>query len=284
MSCYPRWTDDQLVALADLVAAATPFAEIVARTGRSEAAIRLRISRYVACPVDGNVPKWGRRTWGLQGGIYWTRERTVAGLQDFARRNRGQLPTSDHTYNDLKVGHMEWPTSLSVLTYFGSMARAWIAAGINKKRFTMGYAEWSAEDDEWLLEHAGEQTLKIIGAHLGRSWSACKRRLYDLKAGRARDVPGYLSAMQVAKEYNAPLSRVQRMIATGELPAFKVQGGHYWRVNPIDITRELERKLRAPKKGPYKNSGPPDVGDYYRRHGIRRLLVGGVVTRVTVTS
>lgn len=284
--CPPHlnaWTDEDRVLLADLHAAGISPADIASRLRRSENAVRLKICRSVACPVDGNVPGWGKRPWGsAKGKPYWTRERTLAGLQDFAQKHRGLLPTSDHTYNSLKKGHMEWPTSQSILAYFGSMARAWEAAGISRRRFNMGYAEWSDEENDYLLEHAGEETLKIIGAHLGRSWSACKRRLYDLKAGRARDVPGYLSAMQVAREYHCPLSRVHTLIATGELPAFKVKGGHYWRVNPIDIKGDLERKLRAPKRRSYKTS-PPDVGDYYQRYNIRRLMVGGVVTRVTVT-
>lgn len=253
--------------LADLIVAGETNAAIGAQLGRTEVAIELR-RRRILCPIDGNKPAWGKRPYGDK--TYWTRERTIAGLQDFARKHRGQLPNSDHEYSLIKRGHMEWPTAVKALEYFGSMAGGWEAAGVSRKRYTRGWNEWSDEDDEYLLEHAGEQTLKIIGAYLGRSWSACKRRLYNLGAGRARDVPGWLSAMQVAKEYGCPVHRVQDLIQAGTLPAFKVKGGHYWRINPIDCDH-IRHLLKAPKKT--HKTFEPDIGDYRQRYGIRRLTV-----------
>lgn len=274
------WTDDDMAQLADLVAIGAPRVEIAELLDRSLAAIDIR-ARRILCPIDGNKPRWGAAPYGQK--LYWTQVRTLAGLQDFAQKHRGALPTSDHDYNSLKVGHMEWPTAQKVLEYFGSsMASAWEAAGVSRKRFNRGWVEWSDEDDQYLLEHAGEETLKLVGAHLGRTAPACKRRLYDLKAGRARDVPGWLSAAQVAKEYAAPLSRVIRLIQAGTLPAFKVKGGHYWRVNPIDADH-IKQLLEAPKKHSYQAS-PPDVGDYYRRYGLRRTMRDGRIVRVQVAS
>ena len=274
------WTDDEMAALADMIVGGLAASAIAVRLGRSESAIENR-RRRILCPVDGNKPGWQKRPYGSgPGKTFWSQERVVEGLQDFAARNRGQLPTSDHVYNELKKGHGDWPTAQKVLEYFGSMANAWAAAGISKKRFNRGWNEWTPEEEEYLLEHAGNKTLRLIGAHLGRSWAACKRRLYELGAGRARDVSGYLSAMQVAKEYNAPLSRVKKLIATGELPARKVQGGHYWRIDFEDITPEIQALLTK-TKGTHKST-PPDLGDYERRYGLRRLRVNGLQVRVEV--
>lgn len=269
------WTDEEMVLLADLVVAGEPNAAIAERIGRTETAVELR-RRRILCPVDGSQPGWGKRPYGQR--LYWTRERTIEGLRAFARSNRGRLPTADAAYNVIKKGHTEWPTGQKVLEYFRSMANAWAAAGVSKSRYNRGWNEWSEDDDAYLLEHAGEETLKLIAAHLGRTWPACKRRLYDLKAGRARDVPGWMSAMQVAKEYNCPLARVIRLIETGKLPAFKVKGGHYWRINPIDA-EHIRELLRAPKTHSYKNS-PPDIGNYEKRYGLRRVQVNGITVRV----
>lgn len=274
---YRAWTDEEWIVLADLLAAGAPKEDIAERLDRSVEAIAIR-SKRIICPIDGGKPAWGKRPYGAK--LYWTKERTLAGLQDFARRNRGPLPTSDHIYSDIKKGHAEWPTAGTVLHYFGSMARAWAAAGVSRQRYHLSWTAWTEEEDEYLLEHAGEETLKVIAAHLGRTWSACKRRLYDLRAGRARDVPGWLSAAQVAKEYGAPLSRVIHLIESGTLPAFKVRGGHYWRVNPIDADH-IRDLLSAPKKRSYKGI-PPDIGDYERRYGLRRQRIDGRVVRVPV--
>lgn len=271
------WSADEMALLADLVVVGETNAAIAERIGRSETAIELR-RRRILCPVDGNKPGWQKCPYGA-GKTYWTQERTVEGLQLFAAKNRGALPTSDHDYSVAKKGHNEWPTAQKVLEYFGSMANAWEAAGVSRKRYNRGWNAWSEEDDAYLLEHAGEETLKLIAAHLGRTWPACKRRLYDLKAGRARDVPGWMSAMQVAKEYNCPLARVHKLIDTGKLPAFKVKGGHYWRINPIDA-EHIRDLLKAPKHN-YKST-PPDIGNYEKRYGIRRVVRNGLTVRVEV--
>jgi hypothetical protein len=264
MSFRP-WPDEKLAAFADACAGGLPDADLGARFGISKNAAAIR-RRRVLCPIDGNTPRFGACPYGPKG-AWWSRERIIASLQDFARRNRGPLPTSDHVYSQAKKGHMEWPRASLVLREFGSMADAWAAIGAAKHRYNRGWVAWTDEDDDYLLSHAGEQTLKVIAKHIGRSWGACKRRLYDLEAGRARDVTGWLSAMQVAKEYNCPLSRVTRLIASGQLPAHRVVGGHYWRIDPMDAER-LAPVLRAPKRT-YKK-GPPEMGDYDRRHGYRR--------------
>jgi hypothetical protein len=159
------------------------------------------------------------------------------------------------------------------------MADAWDAIGAPRSRVSRLYAPWSQEDDDFLLDSAGTYTLKLIARRLGRSWPACKRRLYDLKAGRARDVSGFMSAMQVAKEYGCPLHRVSDLIARGELPAKKVLGGHYWRIDPADA-EAIAGKLKAPKRTYRKR--PADFGDYERRYGLRRVSINGRIVRVAV--
>lgn len=238
-------------------------AELGAEFGRTVHAIACRRRKL---GLVGDVDRWGRPLTGEKY-RWWTKERVIEALADYAARNRGPLPTSDHVYGKVKKGHNEWPPQARVLEYFGSMADAWAAVPGTKGRFTRGWVAWTQGDDDYLLEHAGNVTLKRIAKALGRSWPACKRRLYDLQAGRARDVSGYMSALQVAKEYQCPADRVTRLIASGELKAHRVQGGHYWRIDPMDA-EAVAAKLRAPRKT--QKVKPLDVGDYRKRYGLSR--------------
>jgi hypothetical protein len=266
-----------MVRLADLLAAGESHAAIAEELGRSYEAIRLR-ARRVLSPVDGWKPGWGKRPMGVA--RYWTRERVLAGLRAFAAANPGPVPCACREYAQMKKGHMEWPTAGMVLLQFGTMPDAWAEAGVSRARYHRSWVEWTQDDDDYLLERAGSMTLKIIAKKLGRTWPACKRRLYDLGAGRARDVSGYMSAMQVAQEYRCPLSRVTSLIASGALPARKVLGGHYWRIDPADC-EAIAGTLRAPKRRSYQGT-PPDMGDYDRRYGYRRMIVNGRMERVPV--
>lgn len=275
------WSEEEDAVLAAAVAAGRPIEEVAAELGRSVNAVQLRKQRTMPRPrPDAGV------NYGWSPGLgriekYWTPERVQDALRDFVRRHKGPLPTSDHEYSQLKKGHLEWPTAVSVLDLFGTMADAWAAVGAPKSRYNRGWVEWTQADDDYLLEHAGEQTLKVIGKALGRSWSACKRRLYDLGAGRARDVSGYLSAMQVAKEYRCPVGRVQALIERGELRAHKVHGGHYWRIDPSDLAA-VEAKLKKPRRS--HKRAELDLGDYRRRKGLaRKVGADGRVRDVAVT-
>lgn len=259
------WTSEEMARLGELVAVGASDADIAAELGRSLHAVACRKQRLQLGP---KVDRWGRPT-GKGEKRWWTRERVIAGLADFAAKNRGPLPGASGDYSALKAGHDEWPVAARVLEYFGTMADAWGAVPGTKGRYARGWVPWTEEDDDYLLSHAGDQTLKIIAKALGRTWSACKRRLYDLQAGRARDVSGYMSALQVAKEYGCPADRVSKLIASGELKAHKVQGGHYWRIDPADA-EAIASKLRAPRVTQKRR--PLDTGDYRRRYGLRRTV------------
>jgi hypothetical protein len=271
-----------MAVLESAVSTGRSLEEVAGELGRSLNAVRIRRQRFFPTSRDlSRSPGWqGGSVPG--GGRYWTSERIDEGLRDFARRHRGPLPTSDHVYNALKVGHMEWPTGQAVLELHGTMADAWGAIGAPKSRYNRGWVPWTQADDDFLLEHAGSQTLKVIAKQMGRSWAACKRRLYDLGAGRARDVSGYMSAMQVAAEYKCPVGRVEALIRRGELRARKVVGGHYWRIDPEDLA-EVEAKLRAPKRTHRK--ARVDLGDYRLHYGYRRVPgADGKVRQVAVTA
>lgn len=261
--------------MGDLLAAGVALADIALVLGRSLNAVTIRRARFFP-RVQREMPAWKGSPLGNQ--RWWTPERIAAGLVDFAAKHPGRLPNSDHEYNRLKKEHMEWPPAQRVLALHGCMANAWDSLSVHRSRVTRQWAPWTQADDDYLLERAGEETLKRVALHLGRSWGACKRRLYDLGAGRARDVSGHLSAMQVAKLYNCPLARVKRLIATGGLSAVRVKGGHYWRIEPEDCER-LKDTLSAPKRHSYKGSAP-DVGNYEQRYGLKRVTRDGKVVRV----
>ena len=272
---YRAWTAEEDTRVREMWDSGAPAVAIAEELGRSRNAVRLRHNRLVPFDYESYTPGWGkspgRRT-------YWTPERVMEGLRLFAARHKGMLPNSDHEYSRLKKGHMEYPTAVSVLRLHGTMADAWEAMGAGRQRVTRGWVPWSQTDDDYLLDHAGLQTLKVIAKHLGRGWAACKRRLYDLGAGRARDVSGHLSAMQVARLYDCPLSRVKQLIASGELKAHRVQGGNYWRIDPGACER-IQAKLSAPKRKSYRTT-PANHGDYDRRYGLMRVRIDGKVVRV----
>lgn len=276
---YRAWSSDEDSRLLAMLAAGRSKAAVGAELGRSQNAVQLRYRRLVPFDPESYVPGFGKSP-GRR--LYWTEERVREALTAFARQHRGQLPNSDHEYSRMKKGHSEWPTASRVLDLFGTMANAWEAIGERRARVTRRWNPWTQEDDDYLLEHAGEQTLKVIAKHLGRSWSACRRRLYDLGAGRARDVSGHLSAMQVASLYGCPLARVEKLIRAGVLPAKKVNGGHYWRIDPEDCER-VKKYLAAPKKHSYQGTAA-DVGDYDKRYGLMRVRREGKVVRVPRTS
>ncbi len=176
---------------------------------------------------------------------YWTRERMLVALKDFMTRHRGPLPAK-RRYDRKKRGRCEWPPSSRVLEEFCSFAAAWEAAG-SEDRVHYSHLEWTAEHDDELLEHAGLMTLGLLARRLGRTAQACSDRLQTLDAPRALDVAGYLTARQVAREYGCPESRVGRLIREERLPAFRVRGGHHWRIATEDCeaVREL---LTAPRR------------------------------------
>lgn len=272
------WSVDEMATLAAAVRDGRPLEDVALELGRTLNAVRIRRNRKFPGPKPdpgvnhGWAPAIGRIE------KYWTEERIRDGLRDFVRTHRGALPRSDHEYSRLKKGRLEWPIAANVLGIFGTFPDAWAAVGAPKSRYTRRRVPWTQDEDDYLLGHAGEQTLKVVGARMGRSWAACKRRLYNLDAGGARDVPGYLSAAQVAKEYNCPLTRVRGLIARGELKAHRVKGGRYWRIDPSDV-EAIAEKLKQPKRT--YTGVHPDVGDYERRYGLRRVRINGRIVRVT---
>lgn len=196
---------------------------------------------------------------------YWTRDRIIEGLRLFVERHAGRMPTSDSAYNELKRGREQFPPASRVLEQFGSMARGFLAAGVTPSRVSMHNIDWTVEEDGFLLDNAGRLSLKSIARRLNRSYGSVRARLNRTHGKRARDVQCYLSAAQVAARFHVSYHRVQAFCRDGRLPANKRLGN--WRIDLRDCEKNAE--LLAPKRHSYK-SHPTDVGDYYRRYGIRR--------------
>ncbi len=150
----------------------------------------------------------------------WTREHVMEQLAQAAKELPGPLPCCDSTYNRLKKGRLDWPTSHRILEYFGSMAHAWLAAGVDKKRVRMHNLTWSEKEKAYLLDHAGIDTLETIASHLRRSRGAVRRHLHEIGIC-ARDNHGFLSAAQLSKECHCPYHRVRTALAAGQIR------GHY---------------------------------------------------------
>jgi hypothetical protein len=170
---------------------------------------------------------------------------------------------------------------MRVLEYFGSMAGGWIAAGASAKRVRFNNIDWSPEDELYLEERAGIDTLGQIGRHLGRSAAACKRRLY-MKGITARGNQGFFSASELAKEYDCPCHRIRCYLSAGVIPGKFDKYRNRWQVNPFKITPDIAKLLAEPKRTHKKSA--TDKGDYMQRYGIRRRIINGKLTRVEVAE
>lgn len=217
--------------------------------------------------------RFGRGDVGFGYGVIWTPERIEAALRAHVRRSSGMLPSGSGEYNALKKGDPSLPVAVTVVERYGGISRAWLAAGAPKSRVKFLGDAWTDEEVEYLVEHAGSQTLRQIEKRLHRSWSACKRKLYDLGI-RARDAQGYMSAQQVAAEYDCPVKRVLALIAKGELRAHHPAGKtNIWAIDPSDA-KAIEARLRAPKRTHRTENGyRTDIGDYRTHYGIRRTVL-----------
>jgi len=212
---------------------------------------------------------------------FWTREKVLEGLAAAGQSISGPLPCCDRTYNEIKTGRLDWPTTHRILEYFGSMARAWLAAGFPKDRISLRNIAWIPEEIVYLKEYAGDKTLKQIAAYLRRSRDAVKHRLYELDI-KARDNQGYLSAAQVAQHFNCPYHRVRDGLLAGELPGSLDKVRNRWRVDLIKLSAENKAMLMAPKRT--YTTFPPDLGNYYQRHRIKRTIINGKLERVPAVT
>jgi hypothetical protein len=207
----------------------------------------------------------------------WTKENVILALQKFANENKGPLPRSDHAYNKLKKGHLDWPTSHRILEYFGTMSRAWLAAGMKSERVSLNYCEWTESEILYLKENTGNLLIREMANALRRSYAAVRRELYELGI-TSRGNQGHFSAALLAKEYGYSYDRLLQFLHTGKIPANFCPKRHRWLINLDDITPEAMESLK--KRRITHNTWPIDKGDYYQRHNIHRHLVDGKIIRV----
>ena len=209
--------------------------------------------------------------------LLWTRDKVLDALRAAAAEIKGPLPCSDRKYLKLKTGRYDWPSPRSIYMYFGSMAAAWVAAGAGMDRVTFSNTDWKNEDIEYVRENAGTDTLKQIGNKLGRSCGAVRRVCYENNI-IARGNQGWFSAAEISKEYNCPYHRVRVMLDLGILKGKYDHIRNRWEIDTSLITPDIEGLLRAPKKT--HKTWPTDLGDYYKRYGIKRTLIDGKLVRV----
>lgn len=214
---------------------------------------------------------------------FWTRERVLAGLALAKKEIKGPLPCSDDTYLVLKKGRLDWPTAAAIYQEFGSLARAWLAAGAGSQRVDLKNNDWTLKEEAYLLEHAGEKTIGEIAQHLRRSPGSVRSRLNKNLKTTARANQGLYSAAELAKEFGCPYQRVRNALREGKITGTYDPLRNRWQVDYDDLTPGALAILQAPKTHSYKNS-PTDLGDYEKRHGLKRKIVGGKVIRVAVKA
>lgn len=203
----------------------------------------------------------------------WTPERVAAALKAYVRRTTGQLPSGSDQYWRMKSGDPSLPVANMVIEQYGAISRAWLAVGAPKSRVALLGCAWTDEEEAFLLERAGNMTLRDIAKRLHRSWPACKRKLYDLGT-RARDAQGYMSGMQVAEEYGCSIHRVYDLIRSGALPAHHPAGKvNIWAIDPADAMA-IKDQLREPNRTHKAENGYRVASVEHRRYyGIRRTVL-----------
>ncbi len=202
---------------------------------------------------------------------FWTRERVLFALVEAAEEIKGILPCSDDSWNTIKKGRLDWPPVSRIYFYFHSMARAWLATGVPMTRITLKNVEWTPAEDEYLLEKAGSLTLRCISVKLGRSYPATRTRLNKKYGVAARYNQGYLSAAELAKEYNCSYTRIRQALAKGKIKGRFDGLRNRWQIDLNDLTPEEKEILTRPKRT--HKSYPTDMGDYYSRYGLKRTII-----------
>ena len=195
----------------------------------------------------------------------WTQEAALEALRRFVDLHPGKLPCSDNAYRAVRAGNHEYPGACVVLRFWGSIGRAFLAAGAAPRRVSLRNVEWTADEDSLLLELSGLAPMTRVAKRLGRSAPACRNRLNRIHGLYARDAQGYMTAADVAREYNCPHSRVTTLIERGVLPATFCDFDTRWQIDPEDALR-LKDVLSAPKRT--HKGYPPEMGDYRHRYGI----------------
>lgn len=213
----------------------------------------------------------------------WTRENVLAGLVRAAAEIQGPLPASDD-YNLIKSGRLDWPPASRVLEYFGSMARGWIAAGgvsgvSNWHRVSLSNIDWTGDEEESLLEHAGNLPLRQISGNMGRSYGAIRKRLQK-KGVTARGNQGFLSAGELARLLNCSYSRVIKFCRSGRITADYNNRLHRWEIDLKSINSTVKDWLLVERRT--HKTWPVDKGDYYKRYGLQRTVIGGKVKAIVI--
>ncbi len=208
----------------------------------------------------------------------WTKEKVLSALVVAASEIEGPLPCLDASYSRIKKGRLDWPPASRVLFYFGAMSRGWMAAGVPMTRISLHNVPWTEEEREYLLSHAGRYTLKRIARKLYRSYGAVRGQL-RIAGVTSRNNQGFMSAAEIAKEFDSPYQRVRNLLRAGRIKSRYDSKRNRWEVDPVAITPEVLMLLTAPKKT--HKSWTTDRGDYYTRHGLCRRLIEG---RMVVVS
>lgn len=209
---------------------------------------------------------------------YWTPERVIQGLKEAMSSIKGPLPCSDNAYNKIKKGRFDWPSTIRIYEYHHSMARAWLAAGAPRSRVSLKNIKWSPQEDAYLLDKAGIEKLGTIAKKLCRSYGSVKFRLNKNHHVSARENQGFLSAAGISKIYNCPCHRVRNALKNGLINGTFDPVRNMWKVDLADIRVEAEEILKAPKRTHKKYT--TDLGDYYRRHNLKRIMIDGKLKRI----
>ena len=210
-------------------------------------------------------PGYGRR--------YWTEERIIGALRRI-HAELGRLP-HDREHTRLCKGRADWPTAETIRRFGGNGRGCWQRA-FRKADVSVriwAFASWSEEDDEFLLEKAGDLTLERIAKRLGRTPGACRRRLFD-RGVRARDSRGWYTGQLLARELNIPVTRIYGAIRSGRLRAVRPPGRPYWQIDPDSVEENREWLVRA--KQTHKST-PPVTTDWYTQRGLKRDSQGRII-------
>lgn len=216
------WTEQEDAELRELyVVEGMTYAAIARVMGKSRAAVagrrqKLGLKRAL---VLAEYPGW--RGLAGKGRKYWTNERVVEALRDYARAHPGELPRGTPAWNEICRGR-QLPNSVRILEQFGALTLAWKAvlpAAEYRARVPVAWSRWTPEEEDLIRELAERVPMREIAARLGRSESSvrahARRRLGVTQAANR----GWWLPREVAEHYGCPLPRVYQLIWRGVLPS-----------------------------------------------------------------
>jgi AraC-like DNA-binding protein len=175
--------------------------------------------------------------------VYWTRERCINALRLFYRVHKEAVTDHDRWGKLTKqktrsVFQRQYPSMVTMLRHWSDMYSAWEEAGVFIPARKNWSKDWTALEDEYLIEACGLISREEIARDLNRTPEGVHRRLYDLGIN-SRTHKGW-TERRIAEALGVSRYLVRRYHRAGLLPY--VRGVQCVFYDPADflVIREID--------------------------------------------